>query len=131
MLHRLRSKVFGHLQAQSIDFFRRTRGGEVQSRLVNDISGMQSVITSTATSIAANLTTVVATVIAMTALSWRLSLLSLVILPPVPNAEELIGEAFRTRPDANALRLDRDALARLAAAEHKLNMPVLLSLIHI
>lgn len=82
MLHRLRSKVFGHLQAQSIDFFRRTRGGEVQSRLVNDISGMQSVITSTATSIAANLTTVVATVIAMTALSWRLSLLSLVILPP-------------------------------------------------
>jgi len=49
-------------------------------------------------------------------------------LPPVPKAEELIGEAFRTRPDANALRLDRDALARLAAAEHKLNMPVLSAL---
>jgi outer membrane protein len=49
-------------------------------------------------------------------------------LPPVPKAEELIGEAFRTRPDANALRLDRDALAKLAAAEHKLNMPVLSAL---
>ncbi|MGY1815560.1 ABC transporter ATP-binding protein [Blastococcus sp. SYSU D00820] len=82
VMHRLRTEVFGHLQRQSLGFFTRTRGGEVQSRLTNDIGGMQSVVTSTATSLAANATTVVGTVVAMVALSWRLSLLSLLVLPP-------------------------------------------------
>jgi ATP-binding cassette subfamily B protein len=82
VMHRLRTAVFTHLQRQSLAFFTRTRGGEVQSRLTNDIGGMQSVVTSTATSLAANATTVVGTVVAMVALSWRLSLLSLLVLPP-------------------------------------------------
>ncbi|MEU6077618.1 ABC transporter ATP-binding protein [Micromonospora sp. NPDC047074] len=82
VMHRLRTDVFTHLQRQSLAFFTRTRTGEVQSRITNDIGGMQSVVTSTATSIAANLTTVVATAVAMVALSWQLSLVSLVVLPP-------------------------------------------------
>lgn len=82
VMHRLRSDVFAHLQRQSLSFFTRTRGGEVQSRIIQDIGGMQSVVTSTATSIAANLTTAVGTAVAMAALSWRLSLLSLLVLPP-------------------------------------------------
>ncbi|WP_245716203.1 ABC transporter ATP-binding protein [Micromonospora humi] len=82
VMHRLRTDVFAHLQRQSIGFFVRTRTGEVQSRITNDIGGMQAVVTSTATSIAANLTTVVATTVAMLALSWRLTLVSLVVLPP-------------------------------------------------
>ncbi|MFI2264763.1 ABC transporter ATP-binding protein [Micromonospora aurantiaca] len=82
VMHRLRADVFAHLQRQSIGFFVRTRTGEVQSRITNDIGGMQAVVTSTATSIAANLTTVVATTIAMLALSWRLTLVSAVVLPP-------------------------------------------------
>ncbi|WP_319462368.1 ABC transporter ATP-binding protein [Micromonospora sp. RTP1Z1] len=82
VMHRLRADVFAHLHRQSIAFFTRTRTGEVQSRITNDIGGMQTVVTSTATSIAANLTTVVATAVAMVALSWRLSLVSLVVLPP-------------------------------------------------
>jgi ATP-binding cassette subfamily B protein len=82
VMHRLRTEVFTHLQRQSIAFFTRTRTGEVQSRITNDIGGMESVVTSTATSIAANLTTTVATAVAMAALSWRLSLISLVVLPP-------------------------------------------------
>ncbi len=82
VMHGLRTDVFAHLQRQSLTFFTRTRTGEVQSRITNDIGGMQNVVTSTATSIAANLTTAVATVIAMVALSWRLSLISLVVLPP-------------------------------------------------
>ncbi len=82
VMHRLRTDVFSHLQKQSLAFFTRTKGGEVQSRLTNDVNGMQSVVTDTATSIATNVTTVVATVIAMVALSWRLSLLSLLVLPP-------------------------------------------------
>ena len=82
VMHGLRTDVFAHLQRQSIAFFTRTRTGEVQSRITNDIGGMQSVVTSTATSIASNLTTTVATAVAMAALSWRLSLISLVVLPP-------------------------------------------------
>jgi ATP-binding cassette, subfamily B, bacterial len=82
VMHRLRTDVFTHLHRQSIAFFTRTRTGEVQSRITNDIGGMESVVTSTATSIASNLTTAVATAVAMVALSWRLSLVSLVVLPP-------------------------------------------------
>jgi ATP-binding cassette subfamily B protein len=82
VMHDLRTSVFTHLQRQSIAFFTRTRTGEVQSRIQNDIGGMESVVTSTATSIASNLTTAVATAVAMVALSWRLSLISLVIMPP-------------------------------------------------
>ncbi len=82
VMHELRTSVFGHLQRQSIAFFTRTRSGEVQSRINNDIGGMESVVTSTATSIAANLTTAVATAVAMVAMSWRLSLISLVVMPP-------------------------------------------------
>ncbi|GAA5226747.1 ABC transporter ATP-binding protein [Paeniglutamicibacter antarcticus] len=82
VMHTLRTRLFAHLQSQSLGFFTRTRGREVQSRLTNDIAGMQSVVTSTATSVASSLTTAVATAIAMVALSPRMSLLSLVVLPP-------------------------------------------------
>ena len=82
VMHRLRTDVFSHLQRQSVDFFTRTRGGEVQARLTQDIQGMQGVVTSTATSVASNITTAVGTAVAMVALSWQLSLLSLIVLPP-------------------------------------------------
>ncbi len=82
VMHDLRVRVFTHLQAQSIAFFKRTRGGDIQSRLLQDVAGLQSVVTSTATSIASNLTTTIATAVAMAALNWRLSLLSLIVLPP-------------------------------------------------
>ncbi len=82
VMHRLRTEVFAHLQRLSLGFFTRTRTGEVQSRITNDIGGMQTVVTSTATSIAANLTTVVASAVAMVALSWQLSLVTLLVLPP-------------------------------------------------
>jgi ATP-binding cassette subfamily B protein len=82
VMHGLRTSVFAHLQRQSIAFFTRTRTGEVQSRITNDIGGMESVVTSTATSIAANFTTAIATAVAMIALSWRLSVISLVVMPP-------------------------------------------------
>src|SRR3954454_5701037 len=82
VMHNLRTAVFTHLQRQALGFFTRTKGGEVQSRLMNDIGGMQSVVTSTATSAASNATTVIGTAVAMAALSWRLSLLSLAVLPP-------------------------------------------------
>jgi ATP-binding cassette subfamily B protein len=82
VMHRLRSELFAHLQRQSVGFFTRTRGGEIQSRIVNDIGSMQAVVTSTATSIAANVTVVIGTLVAMLAMNWRLALISVVVLPP-------------------------------------------------
>ena len=81
VMHDLRSQVYRHLQRLSLAFFTRTRTGEVQSRIANDIGGVQSVVTNTATSIAANLTTVIATVIAMFLLDWRLAVFTLALLP--------------------------------------------------
>jgi ATP-binding cassette subfamily B protein len=65
----------------SLAFFTRTRTGEVQARIASDIGGIQSVVTSTATSIVSNVTTVLATIAAMFALDWRLAAFSLVVLP--------------------------------------------------
>ena len=101
VMHRLRVDVFTHLHRQSVAFFTRTRTGEVQSRITNDIGGMQSVVTSTATSIASNLTTAVATAVAMAALSWQLSLVSLVVLPP---AVFLTRRVARMRKEITAQR---------------------------
>ncbi|WP_377268439.1 ABC transporter ATP-binding protein [Peterkaempfera sp. SMS 1(5)a] len=81
VMHDLRTAVYTHLQRMSLAFFTRTRTGEVQSRIANDIGGMQSTVTSTATSLVSNLTGVVATVIAMVALDWRLTVVSLLMLP--------------------------------------------------
>lgn len=82
VMHVLRTNVFAHLQTQSIDFFKHTKSGEIQSRLTNDIAGMRGVVTNTATTIAANLTTTVATAVAMVALDWQLTLATAIILPP-------------------------------------------------
>ncbi|MEV0316174.1 ABC transporter ATP-binding protein [Nonomuraea fuscirosea] len=81
VMHDLRIAVYGHLQRMSLAFFTRTRTGEVQSRIANDIGGMQAVVTSTAASIVSNLTTVIATIVAMVALDWRLTVVSLALLP--------------------------------------------------
>ena len=81
VMHDLRTAVYSHLQRMSLAFFTRTRTGEVQSRIANDIGGMQSVVTSTATSIVSNLTTVLASIVAMLVLDWRLTVVSLVLLP--------------------------------------------------
>jgi len=82
VMHDLRTRLFSHLQAQSLGFFTRTHGGEVQSRMTNDINGMQNLVTNTATAVASNVTTAIGTVIAMVALSPWLSIVSLIVLPP-------------------------------------------------
>lgn len=82
VMHGLRADVYAHVQRQSMDFFTRTRSGEVQSRLTNDIAGVQGVVTTTASGVATNLTTAVATLVAMLALSWQLTLFTLLVIPP-------------------------------------------------
>lgn len=81
VMHDLRTAVYARLQSMPLAFFTATRTGEVQSRIANDIGGMQSTVTSTATSLIANFTSVLAAVIAMFALDWRLTLVSLLMLP--------------------------------------------------
>jgi len=81
VMHDLRAAVYRHLQRLSLAFFTKTRTGEVQSRIANDIGGVQNVVTSTATSIVSNVTTVLATTVAMFALDWRLAVFSLALLP--------------------------------------------------
>jgi ATP-binding cassette subfamily B protein len=81
VMHDLRAAVYRHLQRLSLAFFTKTRTGEVQSRIANDIGGVQNVVTSTATSIVSNVTTVVATIVAMVLLDWRLAAFSLALLP--------------------------------------------------
>lgn len=81
VMHDLRTAVYARLQSMSLAFFTRTRTGEIQSRISNDIGGMQATVTSTATSLVSNLTSVIATVVAMLALDWRLTVVSLLLLP--------------------------------------------------
>jgi ATP-binding cassette subfamily B protein len=81
VMHDLRTAVYERLQRMSLAFFTRTRTGEVQSRIANDIGGMQATVTSTATSLVSNATAVIASVVAMVALDWRLTVVSLLLLP--------------------------------------------------
>ncbi len=81
VMHDLRTAVYRHLQRLSLAFFTRTRTGEVQSRIANDIGGIETVVTTTATSVLANVTTVLATVAAMILLDWRLAAFALALLP--------------------------------------------------
>ena len=81
VMHDLRAAVYRRLQRMSLAFFTRTRTGEVQSRIANDIGGLDNVVTTTATSIAQNATTVIAAIVAMALLDWRLAAISLVFVP--------------------------------------------------
>ena len=96
-MHDLRAAVYRHLQRLSLAFFTRTRTGEVQSRIANDIGGVQNVVTSTATSIVSNVTTVLATIVAMFALDWRLAAFS-----PGAAAVLRLADAPRRRRSASA-----------------------------
>jgi ATP-binding cassette subfamily B protein len=81
VMHDLRAAVYQRLQRMSLAFFTRTRTGEVQSRIANDIGGLDNVVTNTATTIAQNATTVIAAIVAMCILSWQLAVISLAFVP--------------------------------------------------
>jgi ATP-binding cassette subfamily B protein len=77
----LRAALYSHLQSMPLRFFTETRTGEIQSRLANDVGGVQSVVTDTASSVTSNLAIAISTVIAMFLIDWRLTVLSLGLLP--------------------------------------------------
>jgi ATP-binding cassette subfamily B protein len=95
VMHDLRAAVYHRLQLMSLAFFTRTRTGEVQSRIANDIGGLDSVITTTATTIAQNATTVIAALVAMCLLDIRLAALSLLFVPPSVWGTRKVGKVRR------------------------------------
>jgi ATP-binding cassette, subfamily B, bacterial len=95
VMHDLRTSVYRHLQRLSLAFFTRTRTGEVQSRIANDIGGIDNVVTSTATSVLSNVTTVLATIVAMLFLDWRLAAFALVLLPLFVWLTKRVGDQRR------------------------------------
>ena len=105
VMHDLRSAVYRRLQRMSLAFFTRTRTGEVQSRIANDIGGLDNVVTTTATSIAQNSTTVIAAIVAMCLLDWRLAALSLVFVPLFVWLTRRVGKLRRTITSEQQRRL--------------------------
>src|SRR6201987_2382455 len=95
VMHDLRAAVFRHLQRLSLAFFTRTRTGEVQSRINNDIGGVQNVVTNTATSIPSSVTTVVATMVGMLLLSWQLALFAFALIPLFAFLTRRVGQERR------------------------------------
>jgi len=77
----VRNSLYSHLQFMPLRFFTTTRTGEIQSRLANDVGGVQAVVTDTMSNILANVVVIVSTLIAMLLLSWELTVLSLFMLP--------------------------------------------------
>ncbi len=92
----LRATLFSHLQSLSLRFFTGTRTGEIQSRLQNDVGGLQSVITDTASTLLSNSVILISTLVAMSVLSWQLTLLSLVMLPLFVWLTGRVGRLRRT-----------------------------------
>ncbi len=77
----LRGDLFAHLQHMELAFFTATKTGAIQSRLANDVAGVRTVLTDTATTIVQNSVTVAAAVVSMVLLSWQLTVLTLILMP--------------------------------------------------
>jgi ATP-binding cassette subfamily B protein len=91
----LRNDLYAHLQRMSLRFFTATRTGEIQSRLANDVGGVQTVVTSTVSSVLSSLVIVLSTLIAMLILSWQLTLLSVGVVPIFIYLTYRVGRARR------------------------------------
>ncbi len=92
----LRRALYSHLQSMPLRFFTETRTGEIQSRLTNDVGGIQSVVTDTAASITSNVAVVASTIIAMLFIDGRLTVLSLAMLPIFAFVANRVGRVRRT-----------------------------------
>src|SRR4051812_3554271 len=91
----LRSRLYAHLQEMPLSFFTTTRTGEIQSRIANDVGGVQSVVTNTASTILANVVTVISSLVAMVIVSWQLTLVSLVTIPLFYWLTKIVGDKRR------------------------------------
>ena len=106
----LRDRLYSHLQTLSLAFFTGTKTGEIQSRLANDVGGVQTVVTTAASTILANVVIFVSTVVAMLILSWQLTIVALVTVPVFFWLTRLVGERRR-----RVARSTQESLAAMSA----------------
>jgi ATP-binding cassette subfamily B protein len=95
VMNDLRLALYRHLQWMPLRFFTETRTGEIQSRIANDVGGVQSVVTDTAASLLSNFATVATTIVAMVILDWRLTVLSLALMPVFAYITYRVGKVRR------------------------------------
>ncbi len=88
----LRTRLFDHLQDMELGFFTRTKTGVIQSRLQNDVGGVSGVLTNTVTSILGNAVTVIASLVAMILIDWRLTLIAVVLMPFLLVVQRRVGQ---------------------------------------
>ncbi len=110
----LRDQLYIHLQRLSFGFFTGTRTGEIQSRIANDVGGIQNVVTNTLSSVLSNVVIVISTLVAMAVLSWQLALVSVVTVPFFFLLSGIVGER-RRRVAAEAQK----AAAEVTAITHE------------
>src|SRR6266566_3148153 len=106
----LRDRLYSHLQTLSLAFFTGTKTGEIQSRLANDVGGVQSVVTTTASTILANVVIFVSTIVAMVILSWQLTSVALITVPAFFWLTKTVGERRR-----QVARSTQESLAAMSA----------------
>jgi len=106
----LRDRLYSHLQTLSLAFFTNTKTGEIQSRLANDVGGVQSVVTTTASTILANVVTFVSSIVAMVIISWQLTIVSVITVPVFFWLTKVVGESRR-----KVARSTQESLAAMSA----------------
>ena len=106
----LRDRLYSHLQTLSLAFFTNTKTGEIQSRLANDVGGVQSVVTTTASTILANVVTFVSSIVAMVIISWQLTIVSVITVPAFFWLTKIVGERRR-----QVARSTQESLAAMSA----------------
>jgi len=106
----LRDRLYSHLQTLSLAFFTGTKTGEIQSRLANDVGGVQSVVTTTASTILANVVIFTSTIVAMVILSWQLTIVAVITVPVFFWLTKTVGDRRR-----QVARSTQESLAAMSA----------------
>src|SRR5712664_4149796 len=106
----LRNQLYAHLETLPLSFFTNTKTGEIQSRLANDVGGVETEVTSTASTILANVVIFVSTIVAMVILSWQLTIVAVVTVPAFFWLTKIVGERRR-----QASRSTQESLAAMSA----------------
>ena len=106
----LRDRLYAHLQTLPLAFFTGTKTGEIQSRLANDVGGVQSVVTTTASTILANVVIFISTIVAMLILSWQLTIVAVITVPAFFWLTKMVGERRR-----QVARSTQESLAAMSA----------------
>jgi len=106
----LRNRLYAHLETLPLSFFTNTKTGEIQSRLQNDVGGVETVVTSTASTILANVVTFISSIVAMIIISWQLTIVAVITVPAFFWLTKTVGDRRR-----QVSRSTQESLAAMSA----------------